>query len=426
MLAGRQWKTLLTNMKRILIITMRHALLGLSIVCLLLSIIPIRDGVLLPVHRQDQQMIYINDAGAVVHTGPWLHAGSFDDKGMGHVTVTRKKCFLIDRSGKASKCPGHIQFSQVHPDHVPLGPDSQGMTLLRLHGKFRWILENGQPAFPGIWEAAHPFQGNQPAAVCKNGYWGFIDRKGKEVLPFLWDAAFSFDESGVARACRNQKWGLIDTTGNWIVRPYYRELSDFDSQGLAAATAGNRAGFINRKGKIVIPLRYEEVTPFDDGGLATVVKRTDWTTRRVGWIDRNGSEVIPCQFEASGRSWHFRSWYFHKHPTLLEVNEGHRSGLIDRKGNWVVPLGDGDLRIIKDPIAPGKEWYARAPAQNDGLHHTPIAFQPRCYDEQGRIIWSGSQISWRKLCRYASFILACCWALICLVKSFRSKGPSRI
>lgn len=416
--AGRQWKNY-NSMKRILIIILHHALLGLSIVCLLLSLIPIRDGILLPVHRKDQKMIYINDAGAVVHPDPWLHAGAFDDKGLAHVTITRKNCHLINRAGKISKCRGHIQYSLSHPDHSAIGPDSQGMILLRDPGKCRWILKNQQAAIPGIWDAAHPFQGDQPAAVCKNGYWGFIDRTGKVVLPFHWDGAFSFDESGVARACRNQKWGLINTEGNWIVRPHYRELSDFDSHGLAAATSGNCAGFINRKGKIVIPLRFETVTPFDDGGLAKVVKKTDWSTSLTGWIDRNGREVIPCQFEGCGRS-----QYFRKHPTLFEVNEGLRSGLIDRNGNWVVSLGDGNLRIINDPMAPGREWYARAPVQNGEMHPMSAAFQPACYDQQGRIIWSGTQISWRMYCRYSSYILACCWAFICLVKLWKSKGLS--
>ena len=251
-----------------------------------------------------------------------------------------------------------------------------------------------------------------PAFFTKTGV-GTLVAEGKELRDF--DGETYVMEHSLVPEISLIKADVADRSGNLRFNMTARNFNP------AAATAGNRAGFINRKGKIVIPLRYEEVTPFDDGGLATVVKRTDWTTRRVGWIDRNGSEVIPCQFEACGRS-----WYFHKHQTLLEVNEGHRSGLIDRNGNWVVPLGDGDLHIIKDPIAPGREWYVRAPAQNDGLPDTPIAFQPRCYDEQGRIIWSGSQISWRKLCRYASFILACCWALICLVKSFRSKGLSRI
>ena len=409
----KQSKDSHASMKRTLTILMRHLLLWIALVCGSLSLLPIRPGILLPVHRQDQQMIYINDSGAVVHPGPWLYAGSFDDKGKSHVTISRKDCYEIDRSGKKSECPGHIQYSQIHPDHRPLGPDSQGMILLRNPGECRWVLANQQPAFPGTWEAAHPFQGNQPAAVCKNGYWGFIGRTGKEVLPYVWDDAFSFDESGVARVCRNGKWGLIDTAGNWIVRPHYRELSEFDAQGLAAATSVSSAGFINRQGKIVIPLRYETVEQFDAGGLAKVIKKTDWTNRHVGWIDRKGNEVIACRFAADGGSWFYS---FAKHPTLLAVQEGHRSGLIDRKGDWVVPLGDGDLRLIGDSMAPGREWYARSPAPNYGLSEAAISFQPGCYDEQGRLIWSGSSITWRKVCRYAGFILFGCWLLVFLAR----------
>ncbi len=404
-----------TKMKRALTIIMRHLLLWIALVCVSLSLLPVRPGILLPVHRQDQQMIYINDAGTVVHSGPWHYAGSFDDKDMSHVTISEKNCYQINRTGKASECPGHIQYSQIHPDHLPLGPDSQGMILLRNPGYNRWVLANQQPAFPGTWEAAHPFQGNQAAAVCKNGYWEFIDRTGKEVLPYVWDEAFSFDESGVARVCRNGKWGLINAAGNWIVRPHYRELSEFDAQGLAAATSVSSAGFINRQGEIVIPLRYETVELFDAGGLAKVVKITDWTNRLVGWIDRKGNEVIPCRFPTDAGSWFYS---FAKHPKVLAVQDSHRSGLIDRKGNWVVPLAHGDLRLIKDPMAPEREWYARIPAPNYGLSETPISFQPGCYDEQGRLIWSGSQITWRKLFRYAGYILLGCWLLVFVTRNY--------
>jgi hypothetical protein len=407
-------------MKRALTIIMRHLFLWIALVCVSLSLLPVRPGILIPVHRQDQQMIYINDAGAVVHPGPWLYAGTFDDKGMSHVTNSEKNCYQMNRSGKASVCPGHIHYSQIHPDHLPLGPDSQGMILLRNPGNNRWVLANQQPAFPGTWDEAHPFQGNQAAAVCKNGYWGFIDRTGKKVLPYVWDEASSYDESGVARVCRHGKWGIIDAAGNWIVRPHYRELSEFDAQGLAAATSVSSAGFINREGKIVIPLRYETVEPFDAGGLAKVVKITDWTDRLVGWIDRKGNEVIPCRFPTNEGSWFYS---FAKHPKLLAVQEGHRSGLIDRKGNWVVPLGDGDLRLIKDPMAPEREWYARIPGPNYGLSETPISFQPGCYDEQGRIIWSGSQITWRKLFRYAGYILLGCWLLVFVTRKYFMNAP---
>lgn len=379
-------------------------LLGVSLLCIAVSFLPIRKGVRLPVFVETEKMHYIDDEGNVALCGPWLRAGEFTKDDEAVILYAREKPGKICRDGTTKPFDEPIiQYSLIHPDHLPLGPDEREMILIRWPEKFHWVFKDQSEAIPGEWEGAHPFHGDQPAAVCKNGYWGFINRKGEEVLPYIWDDARSFDAGGLACVCRDGRWGIIDMTGKQIVRPSYRGMTGFDTAGYCAVNADSGAGFIDRSGKIIIPLRYQSVSPFDKEGLARCKMNVDWNTNRVGWIDRSGATVIPFNYGSSSESW-FHS--FEKHPTLFPIHDGQQSGLIDKKGQWIVPLGNGGLCIVRDSIAPGKEWYARVPEYNYKSNGLPeLYITPGCYDEKGRQIWSGSTFYWRKLCRNVGIVL---------------------
>ncbi len=383
-------------------------LLTLAVLCAVPALIPIKPGIRIPVHCANEVMVYIDDTGKVALPGRWYYAVPFEPSGTGHVANKNRGCWKISRTGKLIRCPGHPLYSQRDPASLPIGPDARSMTLLRDHGKFRWTLADGRPAFPGVWDAAAPFHGDSPAAVCKDGYWGFIDRSGREVLPREWDLAWSFDEEGLACVCRNNQWGAIDLTGKLVIPLHFNSMSGFDAGGLCAVAMTSGSGFINRQGKIVIPCRFTKVHPFDAGGLARVVQTTGWHKGGMGWIDRTGRTVIPFEFDYREPS---KDPAFKDHPTLLPVQIGHRSGLLDRQGRWVVPLGDGTLWRLNDPSAPEREWYVRAPDSEDKPGAAPPPFQPGCYDERGRLIWSGTRYNWREPFRVAAIVFGISWFL---------------
>ena len=211
-----------------------------------------------------------------------------------------------------------------------------------------------------------------------NSDWGFIDRRGQTVIPNEWDATQGFDASGLACVARNGQWGAIDTTGKLVIPLHFDSISGFDAKGMASVSMGRSSGFINTKGKIVIPLRYQHVEPFDSTGMSRVEQNS-----RAGWIDREGNIKVPIMYNGIKPQ-----WFFTDHPRLLPVKIGTRSGLIDRNGKWVVPLGNGTIHLTKDPISPEREWYVRTPYPDDPFNMKPL-FTPACYDDNGRLIWSG-------------------------------------
>lgn len=336
-------------------------------------------------------MGYIDGTGKMVLPARWRYASAFDADGLARVTDGNRGYFSISRSGELKRLQPPPQISegrQVDPRFRSLGPDEQGMSLVwesdpgdRQRGRCHWILPDGTAAFPGWWDGARPFAGEFPAAVMMDGQWGFINRRGETVISPEWDDTPGFNASGVAPVARNGRWGAIDATGTRVVPLHFDSISAFDAAGMAAVRIGFGSGYINSRGRIVIPLRYQQAAPFDAHGMARVV---DGRGQKAGWIDREGKLRVPCEFDPADPH-----WVPVDHPRVLPVTVNRLAALIDRTGNWVVPPASGRIGVARDPLAPGREWFVRAPAWNDPSQPPPPPFEPGCYDESGRRIWSG-------------------------------------
>lgn len=93
--------------------------------------------------------------------------------------IERTEYYRIDRFGN-TKASLHTYLL----DTVITPPDSDGMTMVEQGTGFCWILKDGSPAFPGSWQRTLDFKAEDPAAVFKDGRWGFINRSGETVIPF--------------------------------------------------------------------------------------------------------------------------------------------------------------------------------------------------------------------------------------------------
>jgi hypothetical protein len=340
----------------------------------------------------------------------WRYASSFNADGLAHVTNGKHGYFSISRCGELRRLTPPTQVRDRDPRYRPQGPDAQGMTLVWERNpaghqwRCHWILCDGTPAFPGWWDGALPFVADFPAAVLTDGAWGFIDRRENTVIPNEWDATHGFTASGLAAVARNGRWGAIDATGTLVVPLHFDSLSGFDAAGMAAVRIGSGCGYINSRGRIVVPLRYQKAVPFDAHGMARVID----SHNKAGWIDRVGKLRVPFEYDPLDPK-----WVPADHPRLLPVTVDKRAGLIDRTGMWMVPPGSGRICVAKDPIAPGREWVVRAPAWEDPSQPPPPPFKPGCYDENGRLIWSGAgsggfSALWVNRRTNARWLAACC------------------
>jgi hypothetical protein len=136
--------------------------------------------------------------------------------------------YRIDRF--ENKAP-HIPYCFIPQDEANMPAHSDEMTLVEQGTGFRWILKDGSPAFAGSWQKALDFKGDDPAAVLKDGRWGFINRNGETVIPFQWDETHRFDGNGRACVAIDRKWGVIDRNGRLVVPLYFKSLAGFEFHG---------------------------------------------------------------------------------------------------------------------------------------------------------------------------------------------------
>lgn len=103
-----------------------------------------------------------------------------------------------------------------------------------------WLVDRaGQAVSDAVYEDAHAFIENAPAAVKKDGQWIFVTEDGKEqkLGNEEFEEAKSFS-SGMAAAKKDGLWGYIDTSGQWVIPPQFQDAEGFHSSGTAFVMQG--------------------------------------------------------------------------------------------------------------------------------------------------------------------------------------------
>lgn len=205
----------------------------------------------------------------------------------------------------------------------------------------------------------------------------------------------SFHE-GMAVACKNGRYGYISRDGRWAVRPKYEMAGHFNN-GRGAVVRNGCLGYVDSNGNEVVacsyyvPMEcvsrreflmcfYEDYGMFH-GGMAVV-----WKDAKVGAIDRNGTVRVPfgryeyifdfCEGLAFAREKGGKGVIidtngnvFHRFPDSIYLGNTYKNrercfaamadwydtvtekpyyGLIDIRGNWLMPLRLGRLRYINE------------------------------------------------------------------------------
>lgn len=83
-----------------------------------------------------------------------------------------------------------------------------------------------------VFDDVRCFYEEGPAAVCRNGKWGFIDPQGQMVIPFTFDDADSF-RLGYAPVKLNGLWGYAGENGNMLITYTFDEALGFNDDGSA-------------------------------------------------------------------------------------------------------------------------------------------------------------------------------------------------
>lgn len=110
---------------------------------------------------------------------------------------------------------------------------TNGVVFVKQDGKYYMIDQNGKKITDQAFDDAKPFAGSEPAAVCINGKWGFVNASGKIVIDPQYEKADSFN-IGLGAVCMKGKWGYINSSGTVRIECLYEECKPFSANGIAA------------------------------------------------------------------------------------------------------------------------------------------------------------------------------------------------
>ena len=241
----------------------------------------------------------------------------------------KKLIFLI-----ISFLSGVFSYSQLHPINKYNKTNS---VIKYYHGKLglmnemhKWIIKpvyddlgNGN-LYPN--DKLNFFDSKGFIVASKNGKYGLINEKEEIKIPFIFNSLESFDKDENAivsikdTTSNQEKFGVIDRFGAWIVKPIYEYIESysvdnfFDKKGYLLVKKNDKYGFVDTKNVIKIPFLFDDLSNFDSKGyaIANTIKKT--------------IEVPDL-----------------KDKDVMIVSSENRCGIIDRKGNWVVPAIYDDI-----------------------------------------------------------------------------------
>ena len=239
-------------------------------------------------------------------------------------------------------------------EYYDIGSFSEGFAQVWKNDKTGYINKSGELVIPCMYEYAYTFS-NGVARAKIDDKESYIDKYGKNIITFEYDEVGDFSD-GMAWIKKGGKYGYIDTSGDLVIPMIYDAYTDdFEgvnnlaldfSEGLAALRIDGKCGFINKKGELVIPAIYDGnfwhgewwnyLPKFHDGIVR--LRKDDYS----GCIDKTGKVVIPFEYYWLGNGW---TGFFNAGLGIIDKyfeDNNRKCGLIDKNGNFVVPLGQYD------------------------------------------------------------------------------------
>ena len=119
-----------------------------------------------------------------------------------------------------------------------------GVVFAKSSDAYRLINSEGLQIGKDTFENARAFVSDQPAAVQKDGKWGFVSISGELVQECRYQDADSFSEIGYAPVEENDLWGYIKGNGDYLITPVFDGAKCFTGKGLAPVMNNGTWSFI--------------------------------------------------------------------------------------------------------------------------------------------------------------------------------------
>ena len=247
----------------------------------------------------------------------------------GYAPVQKNGCWgYIDKTGKVVIPLEYQDTDWVNDKYGPLFAMNRGH-------KWGYVNNENKQIIPFIYDNASSFMEGL-AKVQQGAKWGLIDEKGKVVVPIDYDdiIGYDYDDMKCWEVIKDKKCGLLDTRGKQLCDCLYDSIG-FYADGLVWVLKDNKYGFINPMGKEVIPCEYDYTAKYFVGGKVLVAKNNNYSV-----INKNGEVVRKLDLKWVTGGHFYKNW-------LLACNQ-EKKGVIDFKGDIILPFDYSDIKEIKD------------------------------------------------------------------------------
>lgn len=275
--------------------------------------------------RKNGKMGFCDSAGVITIDFLYDELENYTSSWNGAKAKINNKWGYVDEEGHT--------LVPIDYDYVSL--DSNGMIMVKKDGKYGFYNPKNNLVISTEFDQAYSFRTNE-TEVKKHETWGVINTKGEMVLPFVYESV-SVDAPNVYRVKQNGLWGIIDKEGKILFPFKYEDLGAFDKNGVTYAKNENGLyGFIDKDDCVLVPFRYKNARNFDG----------DYAEVSMGWgkngvIDKKGNIIVPLHFD-----------YVHIHwDGIIEVEKNDREKLKYLRGLYDVITGYS-LPCVYEEIRP--------------------------------------------------------------------------
>ncbi len=175
----------------------------------------------------DGKYAYVDNSLVIPETLPYDYASNF--KGGVAAVKQGDKWALINT--KEEQITDYIFEDVILDDYDTCC--SEGVIFAKKDGKYYMVNAEGQKISEQAFDDAKPFAGNEPAAVCIFGKWGFVNATGEIAIEPQYENANSFN-IGLGAVCVDGSWGYINNEGTIRIECQFEDCQPFATNGIAA------------------------------------------------------------------------------------------------------------------------------------------------------------------------------------------------
>lgn len=205
--------------------------------------------------------------------------------------------------------------------------NKQTLIEIKRDGKYGCIDRLGNEIIPAIYDDIQIRE--KHVEVGLNVKFGLFDENGVELVPLIYDYLEVFPDYELIEVSFNDieknkfRFGIIDLTSKLIIEIKY-DRTNVISTNLIAVKLNDKWGIYDRKGEVVLPIEYDVITNYFDG-ICYIQKDGKYGFFNPETIEK----IILPKYDSIS---YFKSSLF----SIVKLN--NKLGLIDKKGNEIIPL----------------------------------------------------------------------------------------